>query len=91
MTDENRDQDLKEMPLLVYIAREKRPGHPHHFKGGALNILVNSLYTSDNLFYCSKIIHCYTLEFSFSNFLACKVLDNYFVDLIYTQGFMVTL
>ncbi|KAI3469712.1 hypothetical protein Pfo_026375 [Paulownia fortunei] len=39
MTDENRDS-LKEMPLLVYVAREKRPGHPHHFKGGALNVLL---------------------------------------------------
>ncbi|KAL0388460.1 UNVERIFIED_CONTAM: Cellulose synthase-like protein E6 [Sesamum radiatum] len=40
MTDENGDSNLKEMPLLVYIAREKRPGHPHHFKGGALNALL---------------------------------------------------
>ncbi|XP_051129962.1 cellulose synthase-like protein G2 [Andrographis paniculata] len=38
MTDE--DPDLKEMPLLVYVSREKRPGHPHHFKGGALNTLL---------------------------------------------------
>jgi len=28
------------MPLLVYVAREKRPSHPHHFKAGALNVLV---------------------------------------------------
>ncbi|KAL3626393.1 hypothetical protein CASFOL_029942 [Castilleja foliolosa] len=40
MMDENNDFDLKEMPLLVYVAREKRPGHPHHFKGGALNVLL---------------------------------------------------
>ncbi|KAK4405839.1 Cellulose synthase-like protein G2 [Sesamum angolense] len=40
MTDENGDSNLKEMPLLVYVAREKRPGHPHHFKGGALNVLL---------------------------------------------------
>lgn len=33
-----------EMPLLVYVAREKRPSHPHNFKVGALNVLVrNSL------------------------------------------------
>ncbi|KAL3812501.1 hypothetical protein ACJIZ3_013769 [Penstemon smallii] len=30
----------KEMPLLVYVSREKRPGHAHHFKGGALNTLL---------------------------------------------------
>ncbi|KAL0457056.1 UNVERIFIED_CONTAM: Cellulose synthase A catalytic subunit [UDP-forming] [Sesamum latifolium] len=40
MTDENGDSNLKDMPLLVYVAREKRPGHPHHFKGGALNTLL---------------------------------------------------
>ncbi|KAL0414370.1 UNVERIFIED_CONTAM: Cellulose synthase-like protein E6 [Sesamum radiatum] len=40
MTDENGDANLKDMPLLVYVAREKRPGHPHHFKGGALNALL---------------------------------------------------
>ncbi|KNA17847.1 hypothetical protein SOVF_076660 [Spinacia oleracea] len=27
------------MPLLVYLAREKRPSHHHHFKAGALNVL----------------------------------------------------
>jgi len=32
--------ELVEMPLLVYIAREKRPSHLHHFKAGALNVLV---------------------------------------------------
>ncbi|KAL2230027.1 UNVERIFIED_CONTAM: Cellulose synthase-like protein G2 [Sesamum indicum] len=40
MTDENGDSNLKELPLLVYVAREKRPAHPHHFKGGALNVLL---------------------------------------------------
>ncbi|XP_042058221.1 cellulose synthase-like protein G2 [Salvia splendens] len=29
-----------QMPLLVYVAREKRPSHPHHFKAGALNVLL---------------------------------------------------
>lgn len=28
------------MPLLVYVAREKRPSHPHCFKAGALNALL---------------------------------------------------
>ncbi|KAG8370357.1 hypothetical protein BUALT_Bualt14G0108500 [Buddleja alternifolia] len=43
ITDEDSNavgSDLKEMPLLVYVAREKRPSHPHHFKGGALNVLL---------------------------------------------------
>ncbi|KAJ9182237.1 hypothetical protein P3X46_006254 [Hevea brasiliensis] len=29
-----------EMPLLVYVSREKRPSHPHNFKAGALNALL---------------------------------------------------
>ncbi|XP_058220300.1 cellulose synthase-like protein B4 isoform X2 [Rhododendron vialii] len=27
------------VPHLVYISREKRPKHPHHFKAGAMNVL----------------------------------------------------
>ncbi|KAK4383905.1 Cellulose synthase-like protein E6 [Sesamum angolense] len=33
------DSDKRKIPL-VYIAREKRPSHPHHFKAGALNVLL---------------------------------------------------
>ena len=31
--------DIKGSPLttLVYLAREKRPQHPHNFKAGAMN------------------------------------------------------
>ncbi|KAK6929831.1 Cellulose synthase [Dillenia turbinata] len=32
--------DQVKMPLLVYVAREKKPSHPHHFKAGALNVLL---------------------------------------------------
>uniref|UniRef100_A0A5B7B319 Putative cellulose synthase-like protein G2 n=1 Tax=Davidia involucrata TaxID=16924 RepID=A0A5B7B319_DAVIN len=32
--------DPAEMPLLVYVSREKRASHPHHFKAGALNVLL---------------------------------------------------
>ncbi|XWS75762.1 hypothetical protein CRYUN_Cryun01aG0120000 [Craigia yunnanensis] len=28
-----------DVPHLVYISREKRPNHPHHFKAGAMNVL----------------------------------------------------
>ncbi|KAI3469709.1 hypothetical protein Pfo_026372 [Paulownia fortunei] len=34
------DPDTEGMPILVYVAREKRPSHPHHFKAGALNVLI---------------------------------------------------
>ncbi|KNA17850.1 hypothetical protein SOVF_076690 [Spinacia oleracea] len=36
---QNGESDVK-MPLLVYVAREKRPGRPHRFKAGALNALL---------------------------------------------------
>ncbi|KAK4425535.1 Cellulose synthase-like protein G2 [Sesamum alatum] len=38
--DDGIDTDNNDMPLLVYVAREKRPSHPHNFKAGALNVLL---------------------------------------------------
>ncbi|KAK4478178.1 hypothetical protein RD792_017460 [Penstemon davidsonii] len=38
--DHAMDSNKEEMPLLVYVAREKRPSHHHHFKAGALNVLL---------------------------------------------------
>ncbi|XP_058200563.1 cellulose synthase A catalytic subunit 8 [UDP-forming]-like isoform X2 [Rhododendron vialii] len=39
--DEASQEDkAEEMPLLVYVSREKRPSLPHHFKAGALNVLL---------------------------------------------------
>ncbi|PKU79250.1 Putative cellulose synthase-like protein H3 [Dendrobium catenatum] len=34
------------IPHLIYVSREKRPKHPHHFKAGALNVLIGCLYGS---------------------------------------------
>ncbi|KAM3708172.1 hypothetical protein ACJW31_02G077200 [Castanea mollissima] len=31
--------DQVKTPLLIYVSREKRPSHSHHFKAGALNVL----------------------------------------------------
>lgn len=41
------DEDGNELPRLVYVSREKRPGYNHHKKAGAMNALVNpiSLYS----------------------------------------------
>ncbi|KAK1423771.1 hypothetical protein QVD17_19079 [Tagetes erecta] len=37
----NGDNQVEnEMPLLVYVSREKRPSLPHRFKAGALNTLL---------------------------------------------------
>ncbi|XP_031255717.1 cellulose synthase-like protein G1 [Pistacia vera] len=37
---DNEATEQVKMPLLVYVSREKRPSHPHHFKAGALNVLL---------------------------------------------------
>ncbi|XP_073099429.1 cellulose synthase-like protein H1 isoform X2 [Elaeis guineensis] len=31
------------IPHLVYVAREKRPKHPHHYKAGAMNVLITGV------------------------------------------------
>ena len=30
------------LPHLIYVSREKCPKYPHHYKAGALNVLVNN-------------------------------------------------
>lgn len=35
------DVEGKELPRLVYVSREKRPGYQHHKKAGAMNALVS--------------------------------------------------
>jgi hypothetical protein len=44
---ENKAGISDELPHLIYISREKRPKHPHHYKAGAMNVLVSKklLYT----------------------------------------------
>ena len=39
-----RDVEGNELPRLVYVSREKRPGYNHHKKAGAMNALVKSLH-----------------------------------------------
>ncbi|XP_031402696.1 cellulose synthase A catalytic subunit 7 [UDP-forming] isoform X1 [Punica granatum] len=34
------DVEGKELPRLIYVSREKRPGYQHHKKAGAMNALV---------------------------------------------------
>ena len=36
------DSEGNELPRLVYVSREKRPGFSHHKKAGAMNALVRS-------------------------------------------------
>ncbi|XVF88134.1 hypothetical protein PTKIN_Ptkin19aG0025500 [Pterospermum kingtungense] len=35
------DTEGNELPCLVYVSKEKRPGFWHHKKAGAMNALVN--------------------------------------------------
>ena len=35
-----RDVENNELPRLVYVSREKRPGFDHHKKAGAMNSLI---------------------------------------------------
>lgn len=37
------DAEGNELPRLVYVSREKRPGFQHHKKAGAMNALVRIL------------------------------------------------
>lgn len=39
------DIEGNELPRLVYVSREKRPGYQHHKKAGAENALVRSIDT----------------------------------------------
>ncbi|XP_030544378.1 cellulose synthase-like protein H1 isoform X3 [Rhodamnia argentea] len=45
---ENKEGRPDELPHLIYISREKRPKHPHHYKAGAMNVLtrVSGLMTN---------------------------------------------
>ncbi|XP_052201993.1 cellulose synthase A catalytic subunit 2 [UDP-forming]-like isoform X2 [Diospyros lotus] len=36
-----RDLEGNELPRLIYVSREKRPGFEHHKKAGAMNALIN--------------------------------------------------
>ena len=48
------------LPKLIYVSREKKPGHDHHKKAGAMNALVNMPF----LFYSYSIFssHCEYFE-----------------------------
>jgi cellulose synthase A len=43
------DVEGNELPRLVYVSREKRPGYNHHKKAGAMNALVKALNLMSSL------------------------------------------
>ncbi|XP_059658227.1 cellulose synthase-like protein B4 isoform X3 [Cornus florida] len=63
---ENQEGDSNGLPHLVYISREKRPKHPHHFKAGAMNVLYiwsgvvgsqGAFYSGTGCFHRRKVIY----------------------------------
>ncbi|KAF3780515.1 putative mixed-linked glucan synthase 7 [Nymphaea thermarum] len=46
--NEHRGREDDQVPHLIYVSREKRPSHAHHFKAGAMNVLtrVSGVMTS---------------------------------------------
>lgn len=75
------DTDGNELPRLVYVSREKRPGFQHHKKAGAMNALVcdteayltiqflRSSITFSSFLLCSSLAS--------SNFLGCALLERH--------------
>lgn len=59
------DIEGKELPRLVYVSREKRPGYQHHKKAGAMNALVSGSYLN---FYLAAVFTLFRwLTFYMSN------------------------
>jgi cellulose synthase A len=54
------DTEGNELPRLVYVSREKRPGFQHHKKAGAMNSLVYTLL---------KIATCLSFLLNFGVFI----------------------
>lgn len=48
------DTDGNELPRLVYVSREKRPGFQHHKKAGAMNALV--CHAEASYFLCFMVL-----------------------------------
>ncbi|KAB2631353.1 cellulose synthase-like protein G2 [Pyrus ussuriensis x Pyrus communis] len=54
--------EAKNKPLLIYVSREKRPSQPHHFKAGALNVLLRESAVISNSPYILGLdcdMHCH--------------------------------
>ena len=49
LLENGEDKDIlgNDLPSLIYVSREKRPGIPHHYKAGALNVLVIFLISTN--------------------------------------------
>ncbi|KAK9056770.1 hypothetical protein SSX86_024133 [Deinandra increscens subsp. villosa] len=76
---ENEKGTLRDLPHVIYISREKRPKHEHHYKAGAMNVLtrVSGVMTNAPLMlnvdcdmYANNpqvILHALCMVFGFKN------------------------
>ena len=55
------DTDGNELPRLVYVSREKRPGFQHHKKAGAMNALVYFHIMFSALLMSIWFVHCFMI------------------------------
>ncbi|CAI0408771.1 unnamed protein product [Linum tenue] len=61
LLDGNNDKDVDghALPNLIYVSREKSTNSPHHFKAGALNVLIGYRYGSlVEDYYTGYRLHC---------------------------------
>lgn len=70
------DVEGNELPRLVYVSREKRPGFQHHKKAGAMNALVNIL-TCQNCYTFTWKHYAHYIRYLDKNF--CRM-TKYFLD-----------
>ncbi|MQM22891.1 hypothetical protein Taro_055950 [Colocasia esculenta] len=73
------DTEGNELPRLVYVSREKRPGFNHHKKAGAMNALVLSLshqFSCFSCYLCSFGYHSLIIYFAFEQVRVSAVLTN---------------
>lgn len=69
-----KGNDGKDLPCLIYVSREKRPGFDHHKKAGAMNALVSQLIRMGQKFHClGKNLYSFILLL-FSNFYFTAVI-----------------
>jgi len=58
---ENKEGLSDGVPNIIYISREKRPQHPHHYKAGAMNVLVKFIGSNQISLY-HKLLLSYDLK-----------------------------
>ena len=72
------DTEGNELPRLVYVSREKRPGFQHHKKAGAMNALVSS--------YILETVQNYQLHFNMLVVMVDFIFSQVRVSAVLTNG-----